>query len=77
MGAGFESQWDATWFRVRAEQCFRLAAGQVQAELAATLETLGKNFEAQAKLAQELQSMPEATNRAAAPSPGVLVSLGD
>lgn len=55
MDAGFESQWDAAWFRVRAEQCFRLAASLTQTADAAKLRDLGQDFEAQARLAQEMQ----------------------
>ena len=57
MGAGFESQWDAAWFRARAEQCFRLAAGLTQPADAKKLRALGQDFEVQAKLAQDMQSL--------------------
>ncbi len=56
MGAGFESQWDAAWFQVRAEQCFRLARNMTQPADAATLAALGRDFEAQAKIAQDKQA---------------------
>ena len=54
MGVGFESQWDADWFRARAEQCFRLAAGLTQPSDAEKLRSLGADFEAQAELAQKM-----------------------
>ena len=56
MGAGFESQWDAAWFRVRAEQCFRLAAGLTQPDDVRKLIALGQELEVQARLAEDMQS---------------------
>ena len=56
MGAGFESQWDAAWFRTRAEQCFRLATSITQPADAEILRVLGRELEAQAKVAQDKQS---------------------
>ena len=56
MNAGFESQWDAAWFRDRAEQCFRLAATLTPGRDATALHALGQEFEAEAKVAQDLQS---------------------
>ena len=53
MGAGFESQWNAAWFRARAERCFRLAAGLTQPADAKKLRALGQDFEVQAKLAED------------------------
>ena len=52
MGAEFESKWDAAWFRARAEQCFRLAAGLSQPDADELIE-LGHQFEEQAKFAEE------------------------
>jgi len=56
MSAGFESQWDAAWFRTRAEQCFRLAATLTRPSDAAQLRALGQELEAQAVLAENHQS---------------------
>ncbi len=56
MGTGFEIQWDATWFRTRAEQCFRLARSMMQRADADALVALGQELEAQAKIAQDKQN---------------------
>ncbi len=56
MSAGFESHWSAAWFKARAEQCFRLADGMMQGNDAAEIRAMGKELEAQARLAEALQS---------------------
>ena len=61
MGAGFESQWNAAWFRARAEQCFRLAAGMIQPADADMLRALGQDFENQARVAHDMQSESAST----------------
>jgi len=66
MDAGFESQWDAAWFRERAEQCFRLAKCTTQSVDADALRTFGHELEAQAILAQDLQDA--ARGRKASPA---------
>ena len=56
MSAGFESHWSATWFKTRAEQCFRLADSMMQGNDAAEIRAMGRELEAQAKLAEHLHS---------------------
>lgn len=65
MSASFESQWNAAWFRTRAEQCFRLAATLTRPDDAAQLRALGQELEAQAMLAEEGQSKGQATGEQA------------
>ena len=54
MGAEFESQWSASWFRDRAALCFRLAKSCTDLNDAAELRSLGEDFEDQAKKAEML-----------------------
>ncbi len=56
MDVGSESQWDAAWFRTRAEQCFCLARSMVQRPDTDALIALGQELEAQAKIAQDKQN---------------------
>jgi len=56
MGIGFEIQWDATWFRTRAEQCSRLTRSMMQRADADALVALGQELEVQAKIAQDKQN---------------------
>jgi hypothetical protein len=66
MGAGFESQWDAAWFRQRSATCFRLAANVLQREDAEGLLELARDFEAQAVAAEALLLAVTAQRSAAA-----------
>ncbi len=66
MDAGFESQWDAAWFRERAEQCFRLGNSTPQQIDADALRTLGHELQAQAIVALDLQDA--ACGRKASPA---------
>jgi hypothetical protein len=56
MGAGFEAQWDATWFAERAALCLRLSHGTTQKDVIESLTAIAQDFTAQAKLADKLQS---------------------
>lgn len=62
MGAGFEAQWDAAWFAERAAQCRRLARGATQPDIVRALSALAEDFEAQSRIAAQLQggnTLPE------------------
>lgn len=59
MGEGFESHWDANWFRHKAKQCRDLASMVADATMRATLEEMVADLEAQGDIAaQAAQSIP-------------------
>ncbi len=53
MGEGFESHWDASFFRSKASQCRELASCIPDAAIRATLEEMASDFEAQGDVAAE------------------------
>ena len=60
MGAGFESHWDAGFFRGKASQCRELASCIPDAAIRATLEEMASDFDAQGDVAAEAaKSIPK------------------
>ncbi len=60
MGAGFESHWDAGFFRGKAMQCRQLASCIPDAAIRATLEEMAADFDAQGDVAAEAaKSIPK------------------
>ena len=53
MGEGFESHWDASWFRNKANQCRQLASCIPAGDMRATLEEMAADFDAQGNVAAE------------------------
>jgi hypothetical protein len=53
MGEGFESHWDAGWFRHKAGQCRELAAFVPDATMQATLEEMATDLDTQGDVAAE------------------------
>ncbi len=52
-GAGFESHWDAGFFRSKASQCRQLASAIPDAGIRATLEEMATDFDSQGDVAAE------------------------
>ncbi len=52
MGEGFESHWDAGWFRHKAKQCRDLAAFVPDDRMRMTLEEMAADFETQGDVAE-------------------------
>jgi len=60
MGEGFESHWDASWFRNKAQQCLELASCVPDPSMRATLEEMAADFDAQGNVAAEAaKSVPK------------------
>lgn len=52
MGEGFESHWDAGWFRHKAKQCRELASFVPDMAMRTTLEEMAADLEAQGDVAE-------------------------
>jgi hypothetical protein len=60
MGEGFESHWDASFFRGKAAQCRELASCIPDAGIRATLEEMASDFDTQGDVAAEAaKSVPK------------------
>jgi hypothetical protein len=55
--AGFESHWDADWFKAKAEECRRLAGLLAQHPQQASLLALAEDFGKQSEHARQLAAM--------------------
>ncbi|MBL6078720.1 hypothetical protein JMJ56_11935 [Belnapia sp. T18] len=55
--AGFESHWDADWFKAKAEECRRLAGLLAQHPQQASLIALAEDFGKQSEHARQLAAM--------------------
>lgn len=53
MSSGFDNHSSASWFKARAEQCFRLADTMMQGKDADEIRALGKEFEERARIAKD------------------------
>lgn len=53
MGEGFESHWDASWFRNKARQCRDLASCLPNGSMRSTLEEMATDLETQGNVAAE------------------------
>ena len=62
MGTELKTHWPAAWFKARAEQCFRLADTMMQGKDADEIRAMGKEFEAQAKLAEDAKNQVESSD---------------
>lgn len=60
MGEGFESHWDATWFRHKSQQCRELATIVGDATVRATLVEMADDLDTQGNVAAEAaKSVPK------------------
>ncbi len=65
MGEGFESHWDADWFRNKATQCRQLASCVPDPGIRATLEEMAADFDAQGDVAADAaKSVPRRRDEA-------------
>ena len=61
--AGFESHWDADWFKVKAEECRRLAGLLAEHPQQASLLALAEDFSKQSERARQLAAMAVSSRR--------------
>jgi hypothetical protein len=61
--AGFESHWDADWFKTKAEECRRLAELLAEHPQRASLLALAEDFGKQSDHARQLAAMAVAGRR--------------
>jgi hypothetical protein len=61
--AGFESHWDADWFKAKAEECQRLAGLLAEHPQRASLLALAEDFGKQSDHARQLAAMAVANRR--------------
>lgn len=61
--AGFESHWDADWFKAKAEECRRLAELLAEHPQRASLLALAEDFGKQSEHARQLAAMAAANRR--------------
>lgn len=52
MGEGFESHWDAGWFRHKAKQCRDMIAIVLDTDIRSTLEEMAADLETQGDVAE-------------------------